>query len=67
MELREQLHHLIEALPESALEDATKLLVALQQPATAKPPLQVADLGWTLQQAAESRVRLVLRQREFEG
>ena len=42
MELREQLHHLIEALPESALEDATKLLVALQQPATAKPPLQTS-------------------------
>ena len=67
MELREQLHHLIEALPESALEDATKLLVALQQPATAKPPLQVADLGWTLQQAAESRARLASFEEDWDA
>jgi hypothetical protein len=67
MELREQLHHLIEALPENTLEDAAKLLVALQQPATAKPPLQVADLGWTPQQAAETRARLASFEEDWDA
>jgi len=67
MELREQLHHLIENLPDSALEDAAKFLVSLQHPAGAKSSLRVADLGWTQRQAAETRARLANFEEDWDA
>ena len=59
MEPREHLHHLVDALPDTALETATQVLVSLQgHPSQEKHPLLVADLGWTPEQAADSRARL---------
>ena len=59
MESREHLHQLIDALPDTALEAATQVLVALQEhPVKEKHPLRVADLGWTPEQAADTRARL---------
>ena len=60
-------HMLIETLPENTLENAAKLLVALQQPAMAKPHLQVADLDWTPQQAAETRARLASFEEDWDA
>lgn len=63
MESREHLHQLVNILPDSALDEALRVLVALQH--TAPPadqrqhtPLRVTDLGWTREQAADTRVRL---------
>ncbi len=63
MEPREHLHHLVDHLPDSALEEAARVLVSLQrvthpadQPQLA--PLRVADLAWTQEQAADTRARL---------
>ena len=59
METREHLHHLVDALPDAALETAARLLVSLQEPSSAeKKPLLIADLGWIPQQAANTRARL---------
>ncbi|MGH7963857.1 MAG: hypothetical protein ACRERD_18875 [Candidatus Binatia bacterium] len=63
METREHLHHLIDALPDSALETASCLLIGLQQPVPSantgkKEPPRVTDLAWTQRQTAETRARL---------
>jgi uncharacterized membrane protein len=59
MEPREHLHQIIDALPDTALETAARLLVSLQgQSSVEEQPLLVADLGWTPQQAADTRARL---------
>jgi hypothetical protein len=63
MESREHLHQLVDTLPDSALNEATRVLVSLQhaaQPADQQQPaqLRVADLGWTQEQAADTRARL---------
>ena len=56
MEPREHPHHLVVTLPDTALQIAAQLLVSLQgQPAEEKLPFRVADLGWTPQQAADTR------------
>jgi hypothetical protein len=63
MESREHLHQLVEALPDNVLDEATRVLVSLQHatpPAGQKQsvPLRVADLGWTQDQAVDTRARL---------
>lgn len=59
MEPREHLHQLVDALPDTALEVATQVLVSLQEhPVQEKQSLRVADLGWTPAQAADTRARL---------
>lgn len=71
MEPREHLHHLIDTLPDSALETASRLLVGLQQPTSlgnvGKEPLQVADLGWTQNQTAETRARLASFEEDWDA
>jgi len=72
METREHLHHLIDTLPDSALETASHLLIELQQPASSggagrKEPFQVADLGWTHRQAAETRARLTSFEEDWDA
>jgi hypothetical protein len=59
MEPREHLHHLVDTLPDTALQTAAQLLVSLQeQPAEEKQPSALRSLGWTPQQAADTRARL---------
>ena len=63
MESRKHLHHLVDLLPDNALDEATRALVSLQYaapPTNQQPParLRVADLGWTQEQAADTRARL---------
>ena len=59
MEPRQHLHQLVDTLPDSALATAAQWLVSLQGlPSEEKPPLLVADLGWTPEQAADTRARL---------
>ena len=63
MESREHLHQLVDILPDSALDEAMRILVSLQHaaPRADQPqpaPLRIADLGWTQEQAADTRARL---------
>lgn len=69
MESRDHLHHLVDTLPDSVLESASRLLVALQQPTppAQKAPLRVADLGWTQRQAAETRTRLTSFEEDWDA
>ena len=63
MESREHLHQLVDILLDSALDEAMRILVSLQHAAPPADqqqhiPLRVADLGWTQEQAADTRARL---------
>jgi hypothetical protein len=57
MESREYLHSLVDTLPDGALDEAAHALVSLQH-AAPPTPLRVADLGWTREQAVDTRARL---------
>ncbi len=59
MEPRKHLHQLIDTLPDSLLERAAQRLIALREHAPEEElSLLVADLGWTPEQAADTRSRL---------
>jgi hypothetical protein len=72
MEPREHLHHLVDHLPDSALAEARRVLISFQHAAqpTDQPqpaPLRVADLGWTQEQAADTRARLASFAEDWEA
>ncbi len=59
MEPREHLHRIVDTLPDATLQTAVQFLVSLQErPVEGKNPLLIADLGWTQEQAADTRARL---------